>query len=117
MIDLACFAGAFGEGDVAGFREWRVGVFGDEVEHAAEDAGDGFVVAVGNSDEAEVIALAEEGFSGSHVASGGDAVAGEGEEEEEDEREGEDGECAEGIHDRPASKEDLEEVEGLCWRC
>ena len=99
-------------GDFADLLEIGVRIFGREIEHLLDDARDGFTVAIGNRQQPQVIALAQERIGRRHIAAGDHRSAPDSHEIDDHEHDRKNGQGQQDIHDRPRRQDGFQHTFG-----
>ena len=85
VVQIGSDPSPFRLGNFTNLLEIGVRILGGEVENLLDHTGDGFAVAIGNSEQAEIIALAQQRISGGHKSMGDNRAASNAQEVNDDE--------------------------------
>src|SRR5207253_3845655 len=90
VIQIGSDTSSFRLGNFTDLLEIGVRIFGGEIEDLLDDAGDGFAVAIGNSQQAEIIAFPQQRIGGGHETMRDNRAAANAEEVNDDEHDRDD---------------------------
>ena len=85
VIQIGSDASSFRLGNFTDLLEVGIWIFGGEIENLLDDAGDGFAVTIGNSQQAEIIAFPQQRIGGGHKSMRNDRAAANAEKVHDDE--------------------------------